>query len=344
MAEDLQNNIQPLYALIWRRILLSVLILLTVIIVGTVGYRLIEKDWTWTDAIYMTVITISTVGFREVHPLSQAGQLFASALIISSIGAVTYAALTLARIVLEQELGNALRGLRMQRKISSLSNHVVVCGYGRSGRQAADELCRDGVQVVAVDNETGKLSGPPPPGVYWLHGDATEEHVLHRAEVEHAQGLIATLPKDADNVFVALCARELNPGLKIVARANDERSVSKLRRAGVHRVILPDTIGGRRMASVLLRPAVMEFVNVLTGGETGGLRLEEFAVTESSSLVGKTLRDWSVRQRTGANIVGIKRGRGPVMLNPAADTTLSAGDILIALGHDEQLKKLAEWR
>jgi len=344
MAGDPQANVQPLFALIWRRVLLCVAILLVVIAVGTTGYRLIERDWTWLDAFYMTVITVSTVGFREVHPLSPTGQMFASALIISSIGAVTYAALSLARIVVEEELGNALRGLRMQRKIASLTGHVVVCGYGRNGRQASDELRRDGREVVAIDRDAGQLSGTPPPGVYWLHGDATEESVLRRASVERAYGLIAALPKDADNVFVALCARELNPRLKIVARATDERSVGKLRRAGVDRVVLPETIGGRRMATVLLRPAVMEFVNALTGGESGGRRLEEFAISRDSPLVGKTLRDWSVRQRTGATIVGIKRGGEPVMLNPTADTTLAAGDTLIALGYDEQLRKLRELR
>ena len=230
----------------------------------------------------------------------------------------------------------------MLRDIEKLSGHVVVCGYGRNGSEAVEALNYDNVPVVVIESVPPASDEARPKGVHMMQGDATEEETLRRAGVERARGLITTLPKDADNVFVVLCARELNQKLEIVSRANDEGSVSKLRRAGAHRVVVSDTIGGRRMAGVLLRPTVFEFVNALTGGESGALQLEEFLLKEGCLFAGKTLRECSIRERAGASIVGIKQGREPVSINPTADMRLSAGDTLIALGDRQQIGKLRE--
>jgi voltage-gated potassium channel len=326
---------------LWRRLRLPLVTLLCVNIIGAAGYHSL-LGWSWSDSFFMTIITVSSVGYTEVQPLDGPGRVFTSVLILLGVGAIAYSGFMLGRVLLEEEFSNLMRGRKMQREIDRLSGHVIVCGYGRCGRQAVDNLRAAQVPVVAIETDEGRAGQSAQSGVYFLKGDGTEEGILEAAGVTRAKGIITALPKDADNVFVVLTAREMNPSITIVARAIEEGSISKLRRAGAHRVISSDAIGGRRMADVILRPTVVEFLNALTGGETGVLNMEEFRVRKDSSVVGKSLRDWSIRARTGANIVGIKRGAEPVVINPEADTLMAAEDILIAVGRVEDLKRLAE--
>jgi voltage-gated potassium channel len=332
----------PFYVFLWRRLRLPLVTLVCVNIMGAAGYHAL-LGWSWSDSFFMTITTVTSVGYGEIQPLDGVGRVFTSGLILLGVGAIAYSGFMLGRVLLEEEFSNLMRGRKMQREIDRLTGHVIVCGYGRCGRQAVDNLRAAGMPVVAIDVDEKKADQSGLPPVYYIRGDATDEGLLEQTGIARAKAVITALPKDTDNVFVVLTAREMNPSLTIVARATEEGSISKLRRAGAHRVISSDAIGGRRMADVILRPTVVEFLNALTGGETGILNMEEFRVRGDSAVVGKSLRDWSIRARTGANIVGIKRGSEPIVINPDADTRLAAEDILIAVGRAEDLKRLVEF-
>ncbi|TFZ63123.1 potassium channel protein [Hymenobacter sp. UV11] len=310
--------------------------------VGVGGFMLLE-NYSFVDAFYMTVITASTVGFGEVHPLSSVGRIFVAFYILFNLLVVAYLVSVLTTYIFDGELRHLFRMIRADQEIKSFRNHVIVCGFGRNGYKAFDELRHSGTRAVVVEQNEAMLravnesGGPQIPAVY---GDATTEVALRQAGIEHARALITTLPKDADNVFVALTARELNPHLTIIARASARSSVSKLISAGANSVVMPDEIGGSHMANLVIRPEVIRFLDMISGLGPNKLRLEELSFGEMRpSMRGQSIRELDVRSRTGATVIALRRGQGGELeVSPAADYRPSAGDVLLVLGNEEQIQ------
>lgn len=325
----------------FRSILIALVLLLTVISIGITGYILIE-DFTFPEAFFMTIITISTVGFREVHPLSLGGQLFTAFLIMGSFGIFAYAVTTLTRYIVDGVFRNYLKDNKVKKQIQKLEKHVIVCGYGRNGRQTVHELRSHKVPVVIVDrSESVAEELREQTDVLYVFGDATEDDTLLDARIMHARALITALPNDSDNLFVVLTAREMNPDLTIISRASQFNSGKKLRSAGATNVIMPDKIGGQRMAKLVAQPDVVEFLDHVMLQSTNDVFIEEILCEQmSSKFVEKTIGEWGVRAVTGANIIGVKRGSGEFILNPSPDVKLSAEDMLFVLGTKEQIESL----
>jgi voltage-gated potassium channel len=320
----------------WRRLGGALALFVAVLVVGTVGYLLL--GFGLLDAVYQTVTTVSTVGFREVQPLSAAGQVFTMVLILLGVGAALYAFGVLIETLLEGRLLDLLGRRRMERTITTMSHHVIVCGWGRVGRSIAAEVAAAGQPLVVVDASEERLSGCPHPSVV---GDATEDAVLGRAGIDRASALVAAVDADADNSFISLSARALRPDLFIVARARSVDSEDKLLRAGADRVVNPQHIGGARMAAFVLRPHVAEFLDVVMHEQNIEFRLEELTITAGSAVAGRTLRDAHLRDRTGALVLALRDPDGAFRNNPSPDTVLDPDDVLIAIGTEEELAALA---
>jgi voltage-gated potassium channel len=314
---------------------------------GTVGYSLIE-GWGPGDSLYMTVITVTTVGYGEVKDLSTAGRYFTIALIVFSIATLGYSVTTLIGFIFEGQIVKAVRGRRMQRDIERIQDHYIICGCGVVGKEVAIEFIRAGVPFVIVERDLASAELPKDESLLVIEGDAVADEVLIEAGIERARGLISALRDDGLNVFVVLTARQLNPKLKIVARAAEERTVSKLMKAGADRVISPFPIAGRRMASAILRPSVVDFLDVVMEGGGVALRMEEVRVRAASPLLGRSLRDSEIGQRTDAKVIGIHGPDGRPRTGQSANASLSSiilqeGDCLIVLGSEPQLKSLKEF-
>jgi voltage-gated potassium channel len=314
------------------------LALAAVIAVGTTGYMLII-GMGFTDAMYMTITTLSTVGFREVAPLGRAGQWFTMALIVGGIGIVFYSATALARDLIEGELRRGFGRRRVEKRIQQMEDHVIVCGFGRMGRAVCKELAAKPAPFVVIDRDPEMLRHADAEGYAWLSGDASEDLVLEAAGITRAQGLVAALPSDADNVYVVLTARELNPRLVIVARGEDDRGQRKLLHAGATRVVSPYAIGGHRMAHALLRPAVLDVLDLATHSRSLELQIEELAVEPGAFCAGATLGHSGLREGHGVIIIAVKRGE-EMRFNPDAETRVEAGDRLVLMGSRDTLSEL----
>jgi voltage-gated potassium channel len=323
-----------------RRLLNIVLIFATIIVVGSIGYALIE-GWSWVDAFYMAIITVTTVGFGEVHPLTPAGRLFTSVLIILGVAAITYSFTALANYLVAGELGDVLEEFRMKRRIESLEEHYLVCGFGRVGQQVCAQLAQEKRPFVVVDNEEQAIERATALGYLVVEGDAGDDAVLLQGGVLRAKGLVAAVESDAANLFVVLTARTLTRDLFVVARADTEDSVQKLKLAGADRVLSPYSLGGRLIAQTLLRPDVVDFLEAVMYDESLHLYLEDLTVSAGSSLEGSTVGEARVRERTGANILGLRHG-DDVIVTPDTAHTLHPGDVLVALGTRQQLEALAQ--
>jgi voltage-gated potassium channel len=321
----------------WRRLLWALSLLLTVLVVGTLGY--LAFGFGFVDAMYHTVTTVATVGFREIRPLSTGGKFFTMALILVGVSSTLYAFSVLIETLIEGRLLDVLGKRRMERSIAAMHDHVIICGWGRVGRSIASEVHDAGRPLIVIDTDPDRLADSPYPTVA---GDATEDAVLSAAGLERASALIAAVDADAANSFIILSARAVRPDLFIVARARSADSEEKLRRAGADRVVNPQHIGGARMAAFVLRPHVAEFVDVVMHDRNLEFRLEEFPVHAASSVAGKSLRDARVRDRTGALILAVRTPDGELRTNPAPDTTIGADDLLIAIGTESELGALAE--
>ena len=320
----------------WRRLTWALTLLFAVLVVGTLGY--LAFGFGFVDAMYQTVTTVATVGFREIRPLSTGGKFFTMALILVGVSSTLYAFSVLIETLIEGRLLDSLGRRRMERTISSMHDHVIICGWGRVGRSIAAEVDAAGRQLVVVDNDTERLADSPYPTVT---GDATEDAVLTAAGIERASSLIAAVDADAANSFIILSARAMRPDLFIVARARSFDSEGKLRRAGADRVVNPQHIGGARMAAFVLRPHVADFVDVVMHDRNIEFRLEEVSIGTSSPIAGKTLRDAQIRDRTGALVLAVREPEGALRTNPSPDSAVHAGDLLIAIGTDDELRALA---
>ena len=311
---------------------------------GVIGYSIIE-DYSFVDAFFMTVITISTVGFQEVRPLSEAGRYFTSFLIIFSIGTFAYALSAVSSYIIDGEFQRHLHELRKVKKIRKLENHIIICGYGRNGKQIVQELRASNKPFILIEKTEEVIQE----AIYdncqnYIQGDATDDEVLVQAGIERATGLITTLPEDSENVFVVLTAREMKKDLLIISRASKATTDKKLRMAGADNVVMPDKVGGTHMASLVLKPDVVEFFNLLNG-QDDNISLEEITYESlPKEFKNKSIGDLHVRKRSGANIVGLKNKEGKYVLNPSPETTITEGSKLFVLGMVDQIDKLLEWK
>ncbi len=308
------------------------------IIFGTIGFHFIER-WPLADSLYVTVQTLTTVGYGDQTPRSGMGRMFAVAVMLIGAGGVALAISTIVQSVVQSELVATFGQRRRSRRMSKLSNHFVVCGSGRVGSHLVRDLLRTNESFVVIEQNQQRAAESAQRGVNVLVGDATMEETLREARVEHARGLAACLPDDADNVYVVLTARDLNPNLRIVARAAEEQAEAKLLRAGANHVVAPTIIGGHRMAVALTKPAISEFMDSITADELG-LAFEQVEVDAASGLVGQELRATSIRSELDVVIISIRRQNGEMLFNPAGDAAIENGDILIAIGRADSLMKL----
>jgi len=317
----------------------GIVLLLLLLSSGTLFYWMYEQ-YPLIDAFFMTIITISTVGFAVIHPLSDVGKLFTSGLIMFSLGSLAWVGSTLAKFIFDGELKEYLKTYRVDKKIMKLKDHTIIIGYGRNGEQAAMELRDYGMEFVVIDkreNVIGRIHEDE--NLLYIRGDATHEEVLYQARIEHAKALIATTPNDADNVFVVLTARSMNPALKIISRASEIESITKLRRAGATNVIMPERIGGQRMAKLVTQPDVVEFLEYILLQKSNDVSLEEISCTHMAShFVNKALKTLQAKDKSGINIIGIKISGAKYVFNPDPELTLSRGDQLFVLGSPEQIK------
>jgi len=309
------------------------------ILTGTLGFYFLE-DQTLFDALYLAVITLTTVGFGDVVPRTPAGKVFTMLLALGGIFTMFYTAAEMIRAIISGEFRSALGRQRMEQSLAGIKDHLIVCGYGRVGQLVAREFAQQRVDFVVVDEREDLLSRFNLGRGIALPGDATSDEVLKRAHVERARALVTVVGSDADNLYITMSARLLNDQLFIVARAESEQAEQKLIRAGANRVVSPYTIGGLRVAQAVLRPAVVDFIELATRSEHLELQMEETRVTSQSPLAGKAVQESRLRQDLGIIIVAIKKPTGHMVFNPPSDTLLEAGDTLITLGPRVQLDRL----
>jgi len=310
------------------------------ILLGAIGYRAIE-GWGWLDSFYMTVITLFTVGFAEVHPLSGTGRIFTIFLIMFGIGIVTYTFWQAAQMALEGKIRTIFFRRRSFERMKKLKNHHIICGFGRMGHFVVQELERIGVPFLVIEHDDSFRKELESKKIPYVLGDATEEETLLAAGIKEAKSLSSLLPSDAENLYVTWTARSLNPELYILARALDEKAEKKLLRAGATKVIAPYRIEGFRIVNALVRPHVVEFMELVTHSKSISLSLEEIHVESGSYLVGQTLRTANLRGNFGIIVVGIKKPSGEMIFNPDPDMKIEVDDLLIALGKPEDLDRLA---
>lgn len=311
-----------------------------VVLIGTLWYWLVE-GWRLIDAAYMTVITLATVGFLEVQPLGDRGRLFTITLILLGVISIGYIVNRFTEALIQGYFQEGVRLRQQRRSMDALSQHYIICGFGRMGRQTAAEFQAEDIPFVAVDSDIESVQDAQRLGYVAVQGDATLDATLHAVGIERAICLVAALPSDAENLYTVLSAKTLNPQLRAIARASTEEALQKLQRAGADAVVSPYITGGRRLAAAALRPQVMDFVDGILSGTGNALYMEEFRIDiETFTHIGQTLRDAKLRSRTGALILAIRRADGDLIGGPTADTELLSGDVLICMGTAEQLRQL----
>ena len=322
-----------------RRVLLTVLAIAGTLAIGTAGFTIIDH-YPLFDAFYMTLTTMTTVGYGEIHPLSHAGRIFNSFLIMFGVTTILIAIGAMTQTIIEIEMGDRLYQRRNKRMIDKLKNHFIVCGYGRVGRGAAAELLQAKVPFVVVDQNPERTERAMLAGMLAVTADATHDDTLRQAGIAHARGLVAALATDADNLFVLLSAKGLNPNLYVAVRAAEEGAEEKMRRAGANSVFAPYALTGHRLAQALLRPHVVQFLDFTTQAIGQDISLEQVAVAADSEMVGKSIRDMQLGRDLGVIVMAIRNRDGQMQFNPSADTAIHGGDFLIVMGRQESLGTL----
>jgi voltage-gated potassium channel len=323
-----------------RHLKVSLFVLSLLVTVGTLGYVGIE-GWRFLDAFYMTIITLGTVGFKEVHDLSDAGKLFTIALIIVGVSVIGYIVGSLAQIMFEGQFQRIIGRKKVENRVRALKGHYIICGFGRIGGLICKEFASKPLPFVVVE-KSPEIVEKYSADYLMLQGDATDDETLLRAGIREAKGLITVVTSDTENVYITLTARGLNPDLFILARAGEEGSEIKLERAGANKVISPYLIGGSRMAQAILRPNVVDFIEIATGHDHIDLQMEEILIPPTSGFVGESLVTSGFRRETGVIIVGIKKHSGKMVFNPEPHTRLEGSDTLIVLGEPTAILKLEE--
>jgi voltage-gated potassium channel len=302
---------------------------------------LIERLSFW-ESLYMTVITVSTVGYREIVLPSRGGEIFTMIVILGSLATVVYVTTSMVEILLEGRLLDVMGRRRILRELHDIAGHYIICGYGRVGRQVAQECLARGTSVAIIEKDPVVVESCLNDGLLTVRGDAAEEITLREAGLERAAGLVTALSSDADNLFVTMTARMVRPDIFIVGRCNSDDTESKLYRAGADRAISPHNVGGRHMAALLLKPMVCDFLDIVTHGELVELVLEDVTVEAGAPVVGRSIRDILVQDLKGIGVLGLKRPKRDFVINPGGATVLDAGDILILQGMPDQIKGLRE--
>ncbi len=324
-----------------KNIIRGLLMLIGIILLGTVGYMFIEK-WNFLDSLYMTIITITTVGFEEVKPVSEHGRIFTIFLIFMGMGIIAYTLGLVAQAMIEFQIMSILGRRKLGLKIKSLKEHYILCGYGKIGRVVANELKSRDIPLLVIEKnpelrETLEKSEHP-----YIIADATMEDVLIEAGINRAKGIVALLSSDADNLFITMTAKTLNPALFVLARAEEEHTYNKLIRVGADRVVMPHIIGGQKLANLIIRPAVAEFLELTVHNREIELEIEELMVKKGSPMNGLSLEKSGIRQKTNVIIVAIRKKEGQMIFNPSSKTQIEEGDILIALGQRDGLRRLSK--
>lgn len=330
----------PLLKLFKSKIYTALIMLIILTFIGVLGYKFIS-DYSLVDAVYMTVITITTVGFAEVNPLDTPSKIFTIFLILTSIVIVGYAISIITEYILSKNNFENIKQRKMQKRIDNMSNHIIICGYGRNGKQAAKKLLAYNKSFVIIERDKEIIERFQEGNLPFVYGNANEDETLYQAGIEKADTLISALPSDADNLFVVLSARQINKKMNIISRASQETSYNKLKLAGANNVILPDRIGGDHMASLVVVPDLVEFIDNLGIVGERNINVEEIKVEQLYDVSTiKTIRELDLRRKTGCNVIGFKDEKGEYLVNPEADTKLILGSKIIVLGRPEQIQKL----
>ena len=322
-----------------KKLRYSLLMLIGIIALGTCGYYFVEHMPLF-EAFYMTIITLSTVGFSEVMPLSQTGRSITVIIIILGISVGAYTIGMLVRALVEGELVKIFGRRKVQKQISGLKNHFIICGFGRIGRIVCSELDNDKFDFVIIEQDPSVIEQIEARKYLYLDMDATSEEALMQAGIMEAKGIVTAVNSDANNVFITMTAKSLRPDVFVLARASEEQNEAKLFRAGATRVVSPYLIGGRRIAQMLKKPTVVDFVDIAMMGSHLGLMIEEATIGDNSSLIGKNLIDSHLRKDYGVIIVAIKKISGDMVFNPMPSEKLEAGDVIVVLGKKEDLKRM----
>ncbi|HEY1732285.1 MAG TPA: potassium channel protein [Terriglobales bacterium] len=324
----------------WFNLKVVFLALVALVLIGMSGFHFIE-GWTWFDSFYMVLTTVSTIGYGEIHPLSHGGRVFNAFVIIAGVALVLLFFGGAAQALLEFELQSVFGRRRMDREISRLSDHYILCGAGRVGRSAARELARKPLPFVILDSDAAKLARYSDEGWLTLAGDATQASVLRQAQVERARGLVASATADATNIYIILTAKSLNPKLNIIARASDEGAEKHLTTAGANHVISPYNFAGYRIAQTFMRPHVVDFFDTAMNRQLP-LEIEEVQVQPGSRVAGQTLEGSRIRQEMGVIVLAIKGEASDMRFNPSPDEIIHEGDHLIAMGQPDGLRRLEQ--
>ena len=326
------------------KIRLAIALIFLVILSGIIGFRFLY-DYTWVDALYMTIITISTVGYGEVQPMGAYGKIFTSVFIISGLFIFGFGLSTITEHILNKNnIGNLKRN-KMKKRIDSFKDHIIVCGYGQNGKQAVQKLLDYRKEFVIIDENEEVLSAIEDDRLNYIVGNATEDEVLISAGVEKASTLICALPRDADNLFIVLSARQLKSDMRIISRATEENSYKKLKLAGADNVIMPDRIGGSHMASLVVVPDLVEFLdNLSVSGEQDSINVEQISFDKiCTDGVEKTISEIDIRKNTGCSIIGYKSPSGTYVVNPEPSLKLERESKLIMIGRPEQIESLKKY-
>jgi voltage-gated potassium channel len=321
-----------------RRVVLGATLLVIIIAFGVLGYEIIE-GWGFLDSLYMTITTITTVGFNEVHPLSTGGRIFSIFLIVGGVGGALYTITGIVQYIVEGNIGTIWERRKMQNRINNLKGHFILCGFGRVGEEIARTFKEEDVPFIVIDNRPDCIALLEKTDYIYFSGDATKDDVLKAAGIERARALIAAVGTDTDNTYITLSARGLCPDLYIEARASSVEAVTKLERSGANRVILPHAIGGRRMAMLALRPAVVDFIDNVVYSRGHEMRLENVDIKENSRMIGESVR--KIRDDTGVTTLAIQK-KNVLKPNPSLEETIDEGDKLIVIGTKDQLASLEE--
>jgi voltage-gated potassium channel len=324
-----------------RHLKISFFVLAMLVSLGVIGYMGIE-GWNFLDALYMTVITLGTVGFREVHDLSDAGKAFTILLILVGVSVIGYIVGSLAQIMFEGQFQRIIGRKKVEKKVEALHDHYIICGYGRMGSLICKEFVAKPLSFVVVERDPDIIEKLKEERYLFLHGNATDDETLLKAGIKKAKGLISVVTSDTENVYITLTARGLNPDLFILSRAGEEGSEIKLKRAGASKVISPYLIGGSRMAQAVLRPNVVDFIEIATGHDNLELQMEELSIPAGSRYIGENLVSSGFRKETGVIIIGIKKASGKMLFNPNPHSKIEAHDTLIFLGEPSAIQKLEE--
>jgi len=320
---------------------IAFLILFTVFIVGTTGFHFIE-GWSFIDSFYTTITTLTTVGYGDFTPRTAEGKIFTVFIIIFGVGTMLYSLVLMAETFIEARLRRLLGRGKLEKIIEKMNDHYIICGGGRIGFLICRELITGKMPCVVIDNNPEVIQRAQDEGFVCFKGDATQDKILIEAGIKRAKGIVCVLPSDAENLYVILTAKELNQQVYIISRSEEEESEHRLLRAGADRVMSPYTLGGMRMAMAILRPAMLDFIEITTRQQSLELRMEEISVCKGSPIISLSLEDSGIRQRYGLIIVAVKKDSGKMIFNPLANYIIAEGDMLIAMGEDENVKQFAE--